>query len=238
MKRIFLTLISLFLFPYVFYAQFERNKTIEIIYAKAYKNHKDLTKTEPKIMKDLEYELLCNGEESRFEYIQKMSNDGSRTNKRFIGRGGGKGVYYKNLIEQKKIHQRAGLDEKIYLIKDKFNNLGWNLLKEKKTIQGYECFKAITTRKEYSYIRNKEIILTIEAWYAPSIPLPFGPAGIDGLPGLILEASTSSFYFIAQKIQFSGSGKKIERPNIGKEVTYKEYNELLYKAFKKRTDLY
>jgi len=232
-RRVFI-LLGLFSLPSIFFAQNLTSKTIEIIYAKAYKNYKDTSIDEPRVMKDLEYKFICNRVESRFEYINTMSNDGTKTNERFIGRGGGRGVYYTNLAENKKLHQTVR-NEKLYLVDMESKKYNWTLLKESKKILGYECFKAIAEYKYHSYFDNKDHTVTITAWYTPSIPLPFGPVEVGGLPGLVLEESASSFYFIAQKIEFSDVDKKIDRPNKGKEVTYEEFNDALYKNFKKMT---
>lgn len=107
-------------------------KTIEVTYVKAYKNYKDTTNTAPKLMKNLEYQLLCNTNSARFEYIPNMSNDGDKTNERFIGRGGGKGVYYRNLKEKVKLHQTYSLDEKLYIIEEDLKKYDWKLLKDTK----------------------------------------------------------------------------------------------------------
>ncbi len=65
----------------------------------------------------------------------------------------------------------------------------WTLTQESKIIGGYLCFKA--TSPNYngeSWSDNKKFEVT--AWYTPKIPVPFGPNGYYGLPGLILELQT------------------------------------------------
>ena len=210
------------------------NKTIEVTYVKAYKNFKDSTNSAPKVMKNIEYQLLCNTIEGRFEYIQTMNNDGLKANNRFIGRGGGKGVYYKNLKEQVKLHQTKSASEHIYLIKEKLNRYNWELLSDTKKILDYNCFKAIGILKEYDYLRKKDISIVITVWYTPSLPIPFGPAGYDGLPGLVLESSSSSFYLIAKEVKFHDKNLKIERPTNGKLVSADEFNKSISEVLKKR----
>jgi len=214
------------------YAQSD-SKNIEVTYIKAYKNHKDSTNTAPKPMKNLEYQLVCNFNEARFEYISAMSNDGNRENERFIGRGGGRGIYYKNLKEEIKLHQIKSIDENTYLVNENLNKYDWKLLRETKKILGYDCFKAIANYKEYNTIKKQETTLTIVVWYTPSIPVSFGPAGYDGLPGLVLESSSSSFYLIADNITILKEEKDIKRPNKGKEVTLEEFNDILNKNWLK-----
>ena len=69
--------------------------------------------------------------------------------------------------------------------------------------------------------------MPVTVWYAPSIPLPFGPAGYDGLPGMVLESSMSSFYLIAQEIKFYDKALKIKQPVKGLKVTQDEFNKTL-----------
>ena len=211
------------------------NKTIRITYVKAYKNYKDKSKKPPRLMKNLVYMLLCNFNTARFEYVSGMSID-DNTNERFIGKGGGDGVYYKNLKKKIKLHQVDNpLDGKKYLIIEDRNKYDWKLLKESKKILGYTCYKAIAVVKESNPITKKEMKTTVTVWYAPSIPIPFGPAGYDGLPGLVLESSISSFYFVAQKIEFLDKKVSIKVPVKGKKVKETEFiDTMVNKMFKRR----
>ncbi len=239
MKYILKIFISLVFMPLLFSQNIIQNdKIIEVIYVKAFKKHDDTSKNPPKTLKGLEYKLLCNNIVSRFEYLPIMSIEGGNDNRRFIGRSGGSGIYYKDLKSNIKLHQRESLDEKTYLINENPINYNWKLLKESKIILNYKCFKAVGTYEDYSYIRKQKITLTITAWYAPSLPISFGPSGYDGLPGLVLEASRSSFYFIASSITFNNNTKniKIQKPERGKAVTLKEFNEILYKSMLKITN--
>lgn len=230
MKRIILILSLL-----VFTTSIAQNsQTIKVTYFKAFKKYTDKSSTPPKQMKGLEYELICNSLESRFEFIKSLSSDGNQENKRFIGRGGGKGIYYKNLKDKTKIRAVNQLGEDFLIVED-FNKYDWKLSKtQTKKILGYDCFFATASFIEYNPVLKKNVTLNISVWYTPSIPASFGPAGYDGLPGLVLESSTSSFYFIASNIEFLKKAEKIEKPSNGKEVTLKEFNEILFKVFKRR----
>ncbi|UOU97036.1 GLPGLI family protein [Chryseobacterium daecheongense] len=53
----------------------------------------------------------------------------------------------------------------------------WKLLNETKQINTIHCKKAEVTFKGRNWI----------AWYAPEIPLPYGPYKFSGLPGLIIK---------------------------------------------------
>ena len=62
-----------------------------------------------------------------------------------------------------------------------------------KTILGYECFLASA-----DYHGRKWIV-----WFSPEIPVAAGPWKLQGVPGLILEASTEDelYRFVADGIQ-------------------------------------
>lgn len=212
-----------------------QDKAVEVIYAKAYKNARDTSDSPPSVMKDLEYRLYCSPVASHFEFIAAMSNDANKANERYIGMGGGGGVYYKNIATKEKLLQLSTFGGD-FLIEENYDKYTWELKKEKKEILGIECYKAIGSYREYSHLTKKNNTITVTAWYAPGIPLPFGPAGYDGLPGLILESSTPSFYFIAQEIKFRDKLKKIKAPAKGKKVTMEEFNKQIYKAFKELTN--
>ncbi len=71
------------------------------------------------------------------------------------------------------------LNNKMIYSKEVTPKINWTLLDEIKTIGGFECKKAVC------FFRGRNF----EAWYSTKIPLPFGPWKLNGLPGLILEAS-------------------------------------------------
>src|SRR5690606_20909124 len=68
------------------------------------------------------------------------------------------------------------------------------LTNEKRMISDIECLKATTTFRGIQW----------EVWYAPSIPYPYGPWKLHGLPGLIIEAHdiNKRYNYNAVKIEF------------------------------------
>jgi len=86
------------------------------------------------------------------------------------------------------------------LIKDRYIHItdkvkqNWTLTNEKKTISGVECMKATTTFRGMQW----------EVWYAPTIPYPYGPWKLHGLPGLIVQANdvNKRYNYNAVKIEF------------------------------------
>ncbi|MDV6167520.1 GLPGLI family protein [Flavobacterium sp. DG1-102-2] len=86
------------------------------------------------------------------------------------------------------------LGQNAVLVKDEYNNLKWDITGETKTIAGYACIKATTS------FRGREWI----AWFAPEIPLPYGPWKLHGLPGLIIEVTdaTNTYSWSAEKVEY------------------------------------
>jgi len=224
MKKI-LFLISCLLFSFISISQ---NLNIEVTYQKALKKYNDETSNPPKILKGLNYLLKSNKESAIFTFEKSLQIDGA--NQRFVGRGGGKGVYYKNLKDTIRLEQKETVDGDLFLISDKYSKYNWTLSKESKKIGKYICFKATTTYQEFNPIKKKMTNFNIIVWYTPEIPLPYGPAGYDGLPGLVLESRNGSFYFIASEIKIKDSSlNKIKMPQKGKKVTLQEFNIIINK---------
>lgn len=193
----------------------------------------DTTKTNPKQLNDLSYVLEANLLESKFEFVKRLDID-NFSNKRLIGRSGGNGVYYKNLKTKEKLHQKFYGDKK-FLITEKFNQFKWNIYKESKMIGDYKCYKATTSYSFYSKLVDENFEVNITAWFTPEISLPFGPAGYDGLPGLVLETQIGGFYFVASKIIIN-SGVDIKKPIDGEKLASKEYEELVQKTIENKYD--
>lgn len=134
-----------------------------------------------------------------------------------------KGIFYKNISTKEKIEQRefGGIVNIIH----PYDEYKWEITNETKMISGYQCYKAICKYEEFDNARNKMLTFTPEVWFTPEIPVSFGPRGLDGLPGLVLEASFNSrTYFYATKVELNITKPeiKIEKPNKGKYITLEE----------------
>lgn len=93
---------------------------------------------------------------------------------------------------------------------DSAPSLKWDFCSEDiDTIMGYECHKATTEFAGRSYT----------AWFAPEIPLPFGPYKFGGLPGLILKIEDGERQFVWEAVGFQRSNAPIM------EYTYKDGND-------------
>lgn len=83
----------------------------------------------------------------------------------------------------------------------------------------------------------KEILVT--AWYTLDIPVNQGPGEYWGLPGLILEISAYKTTILCSKIVMNPEEKEpIVEPTRGKEVTRKEYNEIVKTKMQEMRDMY
>lgn len=149
---------------------------------------------------------------------------------------GGKGMYYKNTQEKVKIKQKISQGE-TFIIKYPYEMYNWTITKETKMIDGYKCYKATSTIKEYDPIRKRENVFSPEVWFTPEIPYPFGPKGLDGLPGLVLEATfNGKTIFYADKIDFKcvECNKMIKQPTKGKEISLEGYLKLQAEIMEER----
>ncbi len=101
-----------------------------------------------------------------------------------------------------KTHFLDKKDEEIdFYLYEPVPKLKWKLLSQKKKVQNIPCLKATT------HFRGRDYT----AWYAPSIPVPYGPWKFGGLPGLILEISDAAkaVHFTAINITIPYNYKKI-----------------------------
>lgn len=83
----------------------------------------------------------------------------------------------------------------------------------------------------------KEIVVT--AWYTPQIPVNQGPGEYWGLPGLILEVNANRTTILCSKIVLNSEEKElIKVPAKGKEVTKKEYNDIMKNKIEEMREMY
>jgi len=216
MKILNAIILSLSLFTY------SQENIVKVTYLKGLKKVTDTSSKKPSLLKDINYILIANYTESIFKYEEKMSSSEINLNKRFIGQGGGKGVYYKNNLTKEYFHQ-DDYKNQIYLI-----DLGekkWILTKEKRLINNFTCFKAISEEKYFSAFLNKEIILKHIAWYTPEIQIPFGPTVFNGLPGLVISCQIGGYYFVADKIEFKKEKLEIKKPTKGIKISFEDFDK-------------
>ena len=97
----------------------------------------------------------------------------------------------------------------------------WKIADETKKIGNYECIKATTIET----INKAGKTRTITAWFAPSIPLAYGPRGYVGLPGLILRINYGgTLTYQATEIALGEDLEvSIKKPTKGKKVSNEEF---------------
>ncbi|MBF03269.1 MAG: GLPGLI family protein [Flavobacterium sp.] len=105
--------------------------------------------------------------------------------------------------------------------------------KEKDSVNGTK--KTNFMNDDIEQIKEK----TITAWYCPEIPINQGPDKYWGLPGLILEVNDGTTVLLCSKIVLNSKEKvEIKAPTKGKEVTQKEYDEIVKKKMEEMREMY
>ncbi|WP_299128061.1 GLPGLI family protein [uncultured Winogradskyella sp.] len=202
-----------------------------------------------------EYILTFNKEEALFYEDEKLDAMSGATDS--WGKNFAPGRQYKNVKTNTQIQSQEFYGKK-FLVKDKLQNIVWNLEKESKQIGNYMCFKATAsipttdlTWYDFSWDRlrnntnedatdskeeseeNSIEMTEVEAWYSPQIPVGHGPLEYWGLPGLILEVTAGNTTMLCTKIVINPKDKlAIEAPDKGKEVTKTEYQSTVIEKMK------
>lgn len=207
-----------------------------------------------KSMFERNYVLTFNKEESIYkeeEQLETPGQGGRGFGRMMMGSFAG-GPQYKNVKENVMLQEQEFFGKQ-FLINDELQKLDWKLEGETKQIGQYLCMKATavkkvegidftamrrsprrdretqkdsTQTKENEFEMPAEIIVT--AWYTPQIPVSQGPGEYWGLPGLILEVNAFRTTILCSKIVINPKDRTaIKRPEKGKEVTQKEYNQIV-----------
>lgn len=103
---------------------------------------------------------------------------------------------------------------------------------KKETDKKVETVKDTTKTSKTNFTDDWEMPKenTITAWYCPEIPINQGPENYWGLPGLILEVNDGKTVTLCTKIVMNSKEKVTIKPvGKGKQVTQKEYDEIVKK---------
>ncbi len=90
-----------------------------------------------------------------------------------------------------------------FFLKEEIPTFDWKINnKETKKIGKFDCTKATTTFRGRNYT----------AWFAKTIPVPYGPWKLGGLPGLILEAydTNKNVYWYFKSIEYPAPNVQVE----------------------------
>lgn len=170
------------------------------------------------------FELTFTKNKSRFNPIQRsnIENDYDQKAETLarLAFSTGSDFFYDNQLETEIEKKGDGT-----LLKAINSNTNWEITTESKTISNYLCYKAIL---KISFVNRKGVsgIHIITAWFAPSLPFPFGPKNFYGLPGLILELHENKTTYLATKIVLTDKEFKIDFPK-GKTIPKEEYDKKL-----------
>ena len=203
------------------------------------------------------YILTFNKEESFFKEEEKLDAMSGATDS--WGKNFSPGDQYKNVKTNTQIQNQEFYGKK-FLVKDKLQEINWEMGKETKVIGKYTCFKATASiptseltwydfswsklRNQNSASENKdensteekdvEIPMTeVEAWYTVQIPVRHGPLDYWGLPGLILEVSAGNTTILCSKVVMNPKDKnEIKAPNKGQEITKTDYQKTIVEKMK------
>lgn len=130
-------------------------------------------------------------------------------------------LIYRNIADPFYI-RTSPMNGKRYCYYDTVPNRDWELTSDTQTIADFACVKANFTFRsgEKGYV-----------WYAPAIPVPFGPETLYGLPGLILEVGSyeSPYKISTLKIKIPYDEKIDMRPCLNSTLVSKdEFNRLIH----------
>lgn len=183
-----------------------------------------------KIRKELSYELFLDDNKGIFKQKDIMIPEGKELLYGMASIGVTLDViYYRDNKIKYKLREYSG--ERFKIIHP-YNQYKWKITKETKIIQGYKCYKAITNWEEYDYARDINLKSSPIAWFTYDLPYSYGPKGLDGLPGVVLEGSSNGvIYFKATKIEKNTNAKFPKIPK-GKKIMFTEYSKLIGENFK------
>jgi GLPGLI family protein len=112
-----------------------------------------------------------------------------------------------------------------FLVTGELPELAWKLTGEEGMLLDRQVMKATATMDTVS----------VEAWFSPEIPAPFGPDNYGGLPGLILMLSIDdgSKLYEATSITLD-TEIEIAVPDKGRPVTEEEFEKLVQERMEER----
>jgi GLPGLI family protein len=120
----------------------------------------------------------------------------------------------------KTVRDNLTLVDRDYLVEGDIPAFKWKILNEIREIQGFLCMKALTSDPV------KDV--PVYAWFTDQIPVPGGPEGYGGLPGMILalEIGPDGVFIEATKVDLESTAViSFPKKAKGKKVDVTEYQE-------------
>ena len=193
------------------------------------------------------FELLFANNQSVYQKSEDVpeetgdDNNGSGMHIRMM-MPGGNDIIYRNFSSNQVIAQRE-LGTKTYLISDSIPHTDWKISDQTKTVAGYTCKMATTTRTSQSMrvnnnngqVTSQQVndTLHITAWFTDAIPIAAGPDNYCGLPGLILalDVNNGRTVYVATDISPKVDASDMKQPKSGKQVTQAQFDDERKKMF-------
>ena len=175
-----------------------------------------------KVAEQLEYELVFNGQQSRFEMREMMAVGSSDPFVR-VANAASQGTFFNDLEQEERFVQRDAFGQELLV---QLHPLEWEITNEIATVRGFSCRKAKTEKIVPG--RDGIIRYPVEAWFTTEIPLNFGPVGFAGLPGLIVELNLDNRKFYLKELK-EKENISIKEPT-GKKIGTKEFYGMFSKA--------
>ena len=161
---------------------------------------------EMKTLKNTVFELVGN---DNFSYFNCKKIPSNRDDLKYTILMSSNEPYYTDLKENTVLAEISINKKYLYNLKHPGK---LSVTKDTITISGIKCRKAILVQKKYSEKYKKTFERIITLWYAEDIPLPFGPLGYFGLPGLILKVHIPyKGEMIAKKVFINKEDKHIPK---------------------------
>lgn len=184
-----------------------------------------------------EAELLFNKEQARFNYQEKEIQEESLKedenddgfNFHISIKDSTKYFIISNLSKNRVVQLEKSLDRKgnNVLVHDDLQQIEWIITDSTKMIGAYQCNQA------HGHFGGRDYTV----WFAPQVPVYFGPHKLHGLPGVVLEAYDDMYEvgFICTNIE---TGKYLydhfDKEQYGETISRAEYIEDLKKGMDDR----
>jgi GLPGLI family protein len=217
-----------------FFNSFSQVKTGTIEYGLTFAEDEELDtgqlsnylKDAKKNCKYLTYKLDFNQNEMVFYKSENLSTDDNGNTSFAEAFSGVNGNYFRekdtnilyNEITQKHLE---------HVVVTKELKVNWTLLNETKMIDSYLCYKAVATIDIVNTVGTFKRNLL--AWYCPKIPVPFGPKGYGGLPGLILQLQDRNVVFGVKKLTLNPNKLIVSKPPKIRTIAEIEFEKELDK---------
>ncbi len=180
----------------------------------------------------LEFEFIYENKRSLFKIIDKMESHSKQDYKITSIIYGGNLIHFRDNSIPEKLFNVNYKGQSLNVIID-LKDSEWQISNESKYIGKFKCYKAITVIKKEDKGRNTVKILNPIVWFTPDLPTSFGPFGLDGLPGLIIEGTIDGkAYFYADKVSLKADKKfQIEKPGKAIKITEIDFDGMIATDF-------